>query len=96
MSLPAGDSIDHILDNWKAFVFADGGYVTSNAQLPGDAKDISLGSVGLGTTFDMFDGAMSGRADIAYQLDTDPTNAGEDVDSDFGDFRVHFSIITRY
>lgn len=94
--LPAGDSIGHILDNWKAFVFADGGYVTSNAQLPGDAKDISLGSVGLGTTFDMFDGAMSGRADIAYQLDTDPTNAGEDVDSDFGDFRVHFSIITRY
>lgn len=89
------DAIENAVDNWKVFVFADGGYIASNAQLEGDPDDVALGGVGAGTTFDLFGGLLSARADLAYQIDNEPVR-GVEVDSDFGDVRVHFSIVANY
>ena len=89
------DAIRNAVENWKVFAFIDGGYVASNAQLEGDPNNVTIGGCGAGTTFDVLGGLLSVRADIAYQINDNPTGRAE-VDSDFGDFRVHFSISANY
>ena len=84
-----------VIDAWNAFVFVDGGYATINMPLDGAEDEFALGSAGAGMRIELLD-HLTARGDLAYIFDTDPDDSGEDVDTDFGDWRAHFSLVVEF
>lgn len=89
--------VDALVD-LRLSAFADGAYVwlvDTNTD-----SDAWLGSVGLGLGLDVGE-FLEIRTDLAYVLELRPGFRTEGftiapVDTDFGDFRVHFSTILKY
>ncbi len=80
---------------WRIAAFADAGHAWIERPLPEENASSSLASIGLTTRFDALD-HLFGQFDLAYQFDTNPTNADQKVTSDFGDVRLHFKIGAKY
>jgi hemolysin activation/secretion protein len=55
------------VENWRMYVFTDGGYLRLRDPLPEQTDSFNLASVGLGTNFTLAQ-RVSGRLDLAYPL----------------------------
>jgi hemolysin activation/secretion protein len=97
LSLEAGYRVPLGTDKaaWRVAAFADGGYAIVMRPLPEEKSNFVIGSAGLTTSLDLL-GLLTGQFDLAYQFDTDPTDSGTPVDTDFGGFRVHFKVGVKY
>ncbi|MDF3833587.1 ShlB/FhaC/HecB family hemolysin secretion/activation protein [Cupriavidus basilensis] len=77
-----------VVENWRAYLFADGGQVRLRDPLPEQKSQFSLASVGLGTTFRLGQ-KITGRLDLGYPLKAGPRTGR-------GDPRVNFSVTASY
>lgn len=84
-----------VVDGWEVFTFVDAGQATVNKPQAGTKGDFLLGSAGVGTRIEFLD-RLTARGDLAYIFDDDPSESRVKVDTDFGDWRAHFSIVAEF
>ncbi len=72
------------VQDWRLYTYLDGAWLKLKEPLPEQADEFKLGSVGVGTTFRMFD-TLTFRLDYGYPLTDGPTTTQ-------GAHRLHFSI----
>ncbi|WP_237717082.1 ShlB/FhaC/HecB family hemolysin secretion/activation protein [Cupriavidus basilensis] len=77
-----------VVENWRAYLFADAGQVRLRDPLPEQQSNFSLASVGVGTTFRLGQ-KVTGRLDLGYPLKAGPR-------TERGDPRVNFSVTASY
>lgn len=77
-----------VVENWRAYLFADAGQVRVRDPLAEQKSNFSLASVGVGTTFRLGQ-KVTGRLDLGYPLKAGPR-------TERGDPRVNFSVTASY
>jgi len=76
------------VENWRAYVFTDGGYLRLRDPLPEQSDSFNLASLGLGTSFTVLQ-RVSGRLDLAYPL-------RKAARTEAHDWRLNFSVNASY
>jgi hemolysin activation/secretion protein len=72
-----GEVLGKSVDDWRFYLFGEGGFLTINDALPEQAEQYQLASVGMGTRF-KFQDHYNGSLDVGLPLDNGPdTNAYE-------------------